>query len=83
MRTLRGHGHRQRLGAGLRRAEVVGLNIGDYESGERRLRVRGKRNKQRSLPIVAGAASALDAFICAKIAYDKDCYRKLLTEEVI
>ena len=66
-------------GAGLRRAEVVGLNIGDYESGERRLRVRGKRNKQRSLPIVAGAASALDAFICAKIAYDKDCYRKLLT----
>ena len=45
--------------AGLRRAEVVGLNIADYDSGEQRLLVRGKRNKQRSLPIVAGAASAL------------------------
>lgn len=45
--------------AGLRRAEVVGLNIGDYDRDGQRLLVRGKRNKQRSLPIVAGAASAL------------------------
>lgn len=51
--------------AGLRRAEVVGLNIGDYESGERRLWVRGKRNKQRSLPVVAGAA-ALTNFVLHK-----------------
>jgi site-specific recombinase XerC len=44
---------------GLRRAELVSLNIGDFDRGEQRLLMRGKRNKQRSLPVVASAAAAL------------------------
>lgn len=43
--------------AGLRRAEVVGLNVGDYDPAGQQILVRGKRNKQRSLPIVAGATA--------------------------
>jgi site-specific recombinase XerD len=46
-------------GCGLRRAEVVGLEMADYDRAERTLRVRGKRNKQRLAPVVGGAAAAL------------------------
>jgi site-specific recombinase XerD len=46
-------------GCGLRRAEVVGLDLGDYKPQEETLRVQGKRNKQRLIPLVGGAANAL------------------------
>lgn len=45
--------------AGLRRAELVGLNRADYDEGAKRLVVHGKRNKERALPVVNGAAAAL------------------------
>ena len=46
--------------AGLRRAEMAGLNIGDYDATTQTLTVRGKRNKTRSVPIEdAGALGAL------------------------
>ncbi len=44
---------------GLRRAELVELDLADYIMEESRLRVRGKRNKQRLVPVVGGAAAAL------------------------
>ncbi len=44
---------------GLRRAELVGLDLADYIKEESSLRVRGKRNKQRLVPVVGGAAAAL------------------------
>lgn len=44
---------------GLRRAELVDLELGDYDQTEHRLKVKGKRNKQRLVPVVSGAASAL------------------------
>lgn len=42
---------------GLRRAELVGLDLADY--AEETLKVRGKRNKTRLAPVVNGAADAL------------------------
>lgn len=46
---------------GLRRAELVNLDLAHYEHTESggRLLVHGKRNKQRYVPIVEGAARAL------------------------
>jgi site-specific recombinase XerD len=46
-------------GAGLRRAEVVALDVADYDVTEKVLRVRGKRNKQRLVPVLGGVAEAL------------------------
>ncbi len=46
-------------GAGLRRAELVALTLEDYNAHEGTLKVQGKRNKQRLVPIAGGAAEAL------------------------
>lgn len=48
-------------GCGLRRAEVAALEVADWRREEvgASLRVRGKRNKERLVPLVGGAAEAL------------------------
>jgi len=46
-------------GCGLRRAELVRLDMADYDPDAGTLLVQGKRNKQRQLPVVNGAARAL------------------------
>jgi site-specific recombinase XerD len=46
-------------GVGLRRAEVVTLNLVDYEEAESQLIVRGKGNKERLVPVAGGTAEAL------------------------
>jgi site-specific recombinase XerD len=46
-------------GAGLRRAELVGLDLADYDPGDRQIQVKGKGNKARLVPVVNGAAAAL------------------------
>jgi site-specific recombinase XerD len=46
-------------GLGLRRAEVVTLNLSDYEETEGQLVVRGKGNKERLVPVAGGTAEAL------------------------
>lgn len=53
---------------GLRRAELVGLDLGHYErtEGGGRLLVHGKRNKQRYVPIVDGAARALADWLAVR-----------------
>lgn len=50
-------------GAGLRRAELVALTLEDYSAQERTLKVQGKRNKQRLVPIAGGAAEALTEWL--------------------
>ncbi|KGO94365.1 tyrosine-type recombinase/integrase [Flavobacterium subsaxonicum] len=37
---------------GIRRAELIGLKMGSYDSGNRTLKVLGKRNKERMLPVL-------------------------------
>lgn len=49
-------------GCGLRRAELVSLNLEDYSKEESELFVRGKGNKQRAVP-VGNAAPALEDWL--------------------
>jgi len=44
---------------GLRRAEIVSLDVGDYDQVNGALKVTGKRNKQRLTYVMNGAADAL------------------------
>lgn len=46
-------------GAGLRRAELVGLTLEDYDRTAGTLKVLGKRNRQRLVPVVGGAKEAI------------------------
>jgi len=55
---------------GLRRAELVSLNVSDYDQANEVLLVRGKRNKQRSLPVVNGASKALNDWLQVRTAGD-------------
>lgn len=51
---------------GLRRAELVGLDLDDWDRAARSLVVRGKGNKERRVFLAAGAAAALDDWVAAR-----------------
>jgi integrase/recombinase XerC len=51
-------------GAGLRVSELVGLDLEDVASDH--LRVRGKGNKERIVPLVRAARAALDAYLARR-----------------
>lgn len=54
-------------GCGPRRAEVVGLNVEDYDAEQRTLRVRhGKGNKERILHVPKGTAQSLAAWLLVR-----------------
>lgn len=53
-------------GCGLRRAEIVSLNFADFEKDAGRLRVHGKRGKERYAYLPTGAASALLAWLALR-----------------
>jgi integrase/recombinase XerC len=55
-------------GCGLRISEAVGLNLEDFDRGERWVRVRGKGRKERQVPYGSKAADALDLYIEARIS---------------
>lgn len=48
---------------GLRRAEVVNLDLSDYDVAVASFTVRGKRNKQRSVPLADAAKPALEGWL--------------------
>jgi integrase/recombinase XerC len=50
-------------GCGLRISEAVGLNLEDFDRGERWVRVRGKGRKERQVPYGIKAAEALDSWL--------------------
>jgi len=51
---------------GLRRAEVCALKLADYDAGNRTLSVKGKRNKQRLVPLAQAAAFALEDWLAVR-----------------
>lgn len=51
------------LYSGLRRAEVVGLNLSDFNRKDRELRVIGKGNKERIVPIMDGGLEAIESWL--------------------
>ncbi|HYL39648.1 MAG TPA: tyrosine-type recombinase/integrase, partial [Bryobacteraceae bacterium] len=53
-------------GCGLRVSELVGLNLDDFDFGERWVRVRGKGRKERQVPYASKASQALDLYIQAR-----------------
>lgn len=50
-------------GCGLRVSELTGLNLLDIDLGERWLRVTGKGNKERLVPVSHGAIAALEVYL--------------------
>ena len=52
--------------AGLRRGEVIAASAGDYSRVSRSLRVRGKGNKDRVVPLHAVAIGALETYLAAR-----------------
>jgi integrase/recombinase XerC len=50
-------------GCGLRISEAMGLNLEDFDRGERWVRVRGKGRKERQIPYGTKAAEALDIWL--------------------
>lgn len=51
---------------GLRRAEIVNLDLSHYGQEKGILTVKGKRNKTRTVPIANGARAALDDWLTAR-----------------
>jgi integrase/recombinase XerC len=47
---------------GMRRAELIGLTLGSYDSGNQTLKVLGKRNKERLLPVLDCTAALLSRY---------------------
>jgi integrase/recombinase XerC len=54
-------------GCGLRISEAVGLNLEDFDRGERWVRVRGKGRKERQVPYGSKAAGALDIYLALNV----------------
>jgi integrase/recombinase XerC len=55
-------------GCGVRVSELVGINLDDLDLGENWLRVRGKGNKERQVPIVGRAATAVSNYCSTRTA---------------
>ena len=48
---------------GIRRAELIGLKLNSYDAGVKTLRVLGKRNKERILPVLGCTADLITDYL--------------------
>jgi integrase/recombinase XerC len=55
-------------GCGIRVGELVGINLEDIELGQGWLRVRGKGNKERQVPIPGRAVAAVERYLAVRAA---------------
>ncbi len=57
-------------GGGLRVSELSGLNLGDWNRGDNTVRVLGKGDKERVVPLGSRAREALDAYLPQRDAFE-------------
>lgn len=56
---------------GIRRAELIGLTMTSYDAGNGVLRVLGKRNKERFVPLLSCTADVLGLYVKKRAALDE------------
>ncbi|KQC29653.1 tyrosine-type recombinase/integrase [Flagellimonas eckloniae] len=56
---------------GMRRAELVNLELNDFDSGRSTLKVLGKRNKERILPLIPSTTSLLQEYLKLRSRQEK------------
>nr|WP_299175452.1 tyrosine-type recombinase/integrase [uncultured Allomuricauda sp.] len=56
---------------GMRRAELVNLKLSDYNDANKTLKVLGKRNKERIIPLLINTAEALEQYLKQRTALEK------------
>ncbi|MEQ3655100.1 MAG: tyrosine-type recombinase/integrase [Dokdonia sp.] len=68
---------------GMRRAELIGLQIDDVDFGQRTIKVLGKRNKERVLPLLPSLAITLKRYLKERntIAPDQNRGPLLITQK--
>jgi integrase/recombinase XerC len=57
---------------GIRRAELMGIRIEDIDFAEKRIRVTGKRSKERVIPLTNELSHLIKEFIIKRKAYEVD-----------
>lgn len=68
-------------GTGMRRAELIGLQLSDWESNSQQIRVTGKRNKQRIIPLFPSLANRLEAYIQLRLRLNSTSDKLLIRED--
>lgn len=63
---------------GIRRAELIGLKLGSFDSGNQTLKVLGKRNKERLLPVLDCTAELLARYMIKRLALEEITDREML-----
>lgn len=63
---------------GIRRAELIGLKVGSFDSGNQTLKVLGKRNKERLLPVLDCTAELLASYMIKRLALEEIADREML-----
>ena len=61
-------------GCGLRRAELIGLNVGSVDFGRQVLRVRGKGDKMREIPLLPSLCEEISLYLSAVSSLNDDAY---------
>jgi integrase/recombinase XerC len=67
--------------SGLRLAELVGLNLGDLDFADRTVRVTGKGNKERVLPVGRQALAAIRQWLPVRLGMARDGETALFVSE--
>ncbi len=59
---------------GMRRAELIGLKVGSVDFEQQSLKVLGKRNKERIIPLLPGLSQTLKAYLSVRQDVDSNTF---------
>lgn len=59
-------------GTGMRRAELIGLRLGSVDFEQRTIKVLGKRNKERIIPLLPGLSNTLKSYLAVRQEYAEE-----------